>query len=378
MQPQVTLVYNRRHTASARTTSAVEVRITYKGRQKYISTGIYLYPRQWKRNTVVNHDDSANLNNIIQKTLADIRKVLHDMTMKDSIDIFTIPQELEKLHSKPTSFIDYCTRRMEVRTYNKAPGTIRRYRNFLSHLQRWNVIRDFDGITDDNIVAYDRHLIAQGLKPNSRWNNYHRFLNSFIIDAMNDGYIHRNPYKWINLDKAKEVDSINKHLTIEEFNAIRNLDSLSPYLERTRDLFIFQTYTCLSYTDLRNFDPLHIAEVKGTRVYRNFRAKTRNQFTTPLLETAVAILEKYSYSLPLTSNVKYNRALKRLAEAAGISKPISTHWARHTGATILLNEGVDIKIISRICGHSSTRITEEVYAKLLDETIVDAVSGLGI
>lgn len=30
-------------------------------------------------------------------------------------------------------------------------------------------------------------------------------------------------------------------------------------------------------------------------------------------------------------------------------------------------------IISKVCGHSSTRITEQIYAKLLNETIVDAI-----
>lgn len=376
--PQVTAVFNRRGTASARTRASIEIRVTYDRRQKYISTGIFIYPRQWRNGTIVNHEDSADLNGILQKILADIRKVLHDMAMKDSIDIFAIPDELQKLHDRPTSFIDYCIGRAEVRKYRKAAGTVRRYSNFLAHFQGWGIIKNFEDVTDSNIILYDQHLVAQGLKESSKWNNYHRFLNSFILDAMRDGYLSRNPYNWIALDKAKGVDSINKHLTIDEFNRIRSLEGLSPFLERTRDIFIFQTYTCLSYTDLRNFDPSGITEVKGMKVYRNFRAKTRNLFTIPLLETAVKILEKYRYSLPVTSNFRYNKALKKLAQAAGISKPISSHWARHTGATILLNEGVDIRIISKICGHSSTRITEEVYARLLDETIVDAVSNVNI
>ena len=72
--------------------------------------------------------------------------------------------------------------------------------------------------------------------------------------------------------------------------------------------------------------------------------------------------------------MKYNEYLKVVAQAAGIDKPLSSHWARHTGATLLLNGGTDMRIVSKICGHSSTRITEQVYAKLLDETVVDAVA----
>ena len=72
----------------------------------------------------------------------------------------------------------------------------------------------------------------------------------------------------------------------------------------------------------------------------------------------------------------YNQYLKVIAQAASIDKPVSTHYARHTGATLLLNEGIDMRIISKICGHSSTKITEQVYAKLLDETVVDAIKKL--
>ena len=71
--------------------------------------------------------------------------------------------------------------------------------------------------------------------------------------------------------------------------------------------------------------------------------------------------------------MKYNLYLKNVAQAAGLDVALTTHWARHTGATILLNEGVDLKVVSRICGHSSMKITEQVYAKLLDETVVDAI-----
>lgn len=59
-------------------------------------------------------------------------------------------------------------------------------------------------------------------------------------------------------------------------------------------------------------------------------------------------------------------------------KPLSSHWARHTCATMLLNSGVGMEIVSKVLGHSSTKITREVYAKLLDETVVDAMARISI
>jgi integrase len=121
-----------------------------------------------------------------------------------------------------------------------------------------------------------------------------------------------------------------------------------------------------------------VQEVKGMNVYIGHRKKTNVTFTIPILSPALEILHKYNGKLPIISNVKYNEYLKIVAQSSGIDKPLSTHWARHTGATLLLNEGVPMQIVSKICGHSSTKITEQVYAKLLDETVVDAIQGLDI
>ena len=110
------------------------------------------------------------------------------------------------------------------------------------------------------------------------------------------------------------------------------------------------------------------------KVYQGKRHKTGEPFTIPLVSPALKILEKYDNKLPIISLAKYNEYLKVVAQAAGIDKPVSSHWARHTGATILLNEaGMDLKIVAKILGHSTSKITEQVYAKLLDDTVVDAM-----
>ena len=77
------------------------------------------------------------------------------------------------------------------------------------------------------------------MKAKSRWNNYHRFLNSFILDAMNEGLVQSNPYDRVKIEKGNDYDGIEKCLTPDEFQ-----------LERVRDLFVFHTYSCLAYHGL--------------------------------------------------------------------------------------------------------------------------------
>ena len=374
--PLLEFVYNRRKPATATKEAAVELRATYERRQKYMSTGIRLLPKHWHRGTVVNRVDAIQINQTLDKLMIDVRKVILEMMEEGIIDIFDIPERLRRLRAGDLSFIDFSKQRMEVRKYGKATDSKQRYERFFKVFEDWGKIKEFDDITDDNIIAFDLYLANKGMKNYSKWQNYHRFLNSFIIDAVDAGLLRRNPYRWVRIEKEKASHGLSKCLTPEEFQSIREVTLHTDSMKRVRDLFVFQTYTCLAYTDLIAFDSKNIQEVKGKKVYIGKRGKTKESFTIPLLDPALDILAKYKNNLPIISNVKYNEYLKVLAQAAKIDKPLSSHWARHTGATLLLNNGVSMQIVSRICGHSSTKITEQVYAKLLDETVVDAVSDI--
>lgn len=371
--PKIVFIYDRYKKASTKRKAAVELRITYNRKQKYISTGIELYPKEWKKCAVVNTPDAQQLNQQLDKLLIDVRQILIDMSKEENIDIFDIPNRLEKLRKGTISLFDFIRKRTDIREYGKAEDTKERYERFIRLFKQWGGIKSFEDITEANIIAYDQYLKSQGMKNYSKWQNYHRFLNSFILDAIDAGYMKKNPYRWVNIEKGRETNGLQRCLTPEEFNRLKRIKLPTKSLDHVKDVFIFQTYTCLSYTDLRDFDIHKIVTIKGMKIYTGKRDKTGKQFTIPLLSETLAILKKYNNKLPIISNVKYNQYLKIIAQAAGIDKPISTHYARHTGATLLLNTGVPMQIISKICGHSSTKITEQVYAKLLDETVVDAV-----
>ena len=376
--PQISFVFDRRKVASPTVKSSVDMRITYNYKQKIISTGIKLYSTQWKNGKIVNCPDIMQISQTLDKMLSDVRQIILRMLQEGKVDINAIPKELEKLNQPKISFLEFCDQRATIRKYGKKADSQERYNRFIRLFTAWGKIKEFEDINDKNIIAYDKYLESTGLKPYSKWNNYHRFSNSFILDAIDEGYLKRNPYKWVNIDKQKNTKGIERCLTPEEFRQIKTAKLPTESLDKVRDVFIFQVYTCLSYSDLREFDYKMVQEVKGMSVYVGKRKKTNQTFTIPLLSPALDILHKYEGRLPVISNVKYNLYLKTVAQAAGIDKKVSSHWARHTGATLLLNEGIPMQIVSKICGHSSTKITEQVYAKLLDETVIDAIASLDI
>lgn len=72
-----------------------------------------------------------------------------------------------------------------------------------------------------------------------------------------------------------------------------------------------------------------------------------------------------------------NQCLNVVDEKIGIPFTLSFHCRRHTFAVLALNDGLTMTVISRLLGHSSTDITEKVYARFLPQTLTTEVEKLG-
>ncbi len=71
-----------------------------------------------------------------------------------------------------------------------------------------------------------------------------------------------------------------------------------------------------------------------------------------------------------------NQSLHVVGEKLGFPFPLSFHTARHTFAVLATNDGLTMTVVSRLLGHSSTDITEKVYARLLPQTLTAEVEKL--
>lgn len=70
------------------------------------------------------------------------------------------------------------------------------------------------------------------------------------------------------------------------------------------------------------------------------------------------------------------RAFKAAAKRAKVPEA-GLHTLRHSGATTLLLQGVPLKVVSELWGHSSTAITGDIYGHVTDEAAVKAMAALG-
>jgi site-specific recombinase XerD len=67
--------------------------------------------------------------------------------------------------------------------------------------------------------------------------------------------------------------------------------------------------------------------------------------------------------------------LKHWVKAAGIAKPVSVHWLRHSFATRLYSQTGDLRLVQRALGHRHIATTE-IYARVEDKALRKALENL--
>ena len=144
-------------------------------------------------------------------------------------------------------------------------------------------------------------------------------------------------------------------------------------METVRDLFVFQMYTGMSYSDMQAFDIKQYKEevvrdkISGEKtkrfVYRGERVKTGVPYVSVLLPPVVDVLERHGWQVPKMPNQKYNCLLKTFGAVIGI-EGMHSHLARHTFATYMLSKDVKVQNVMRMLGHRKIEQTMR-YAKVL-------------
>jgi integrase len=71
------------------------------------------------------------------------------------------------------------------------------------------------------------------------------------------------------------------------------------------------------------------------------------------------------------------RAIGDLTDAAGLGR-WSPHELRHSAASLLIAQGVRLELISEMLGHSSIRVTKDVYGHLVDELRGEAAAAMTV
>lgn len=221
-------------------------------------------------------------------------------------------------------------------------------------------------VTNSDVLDFKYYLLNVAKLGNGTLCGYLTKAKTIFSYAIDNDLIEHNPFRKLKI-KKEEVEITP--LTKEELSLIGQKDFRIQRLNQVRDCFIFACYTALAYADLASINSEDIKEQNGVFFIQKNRVKTGVQYTIPLNDIALDILKKYNFQLPVLTNQRYNSYLKEIADICGIEKNLTSHLARHTAATLMLNSGISIDVVAKILGHRNTMMTAH-YAKMLDKTII--------
>ncbi len=203
-----------------------------------------------------------------------------------------------------------------------------------------------------------------------------------IRSAFSDGLIRHDPTFNIKLPKPSKSEKI-KYLEKNEMNLLlSNLESndLTPkkfaiYISLLSGLRLGEVMA-LTYKDI-NTRTKELTVNKSKKELAPFsygKPKTESSYRSLMMpERFFKQLKRFKKENPdadehfigeRTTQAMINYELNKLTTKLDIN-PITFHGLRHTHASFLINEGIDIAYVSARLGHSNISMTERVYFHLL-------------
>jgi integrase len=195
---------------------------------------------------------------------------------------------------------------------------------------------------------------------------YFSIFKAALKQAFVDGYLQTDLSAKIK--GIQEQESRREYLTVEELNTLASTPCERDVMKRAA---LFSALTGLRHCDIQKLQWKEIS-MNGAHAQLHFtQQKTKGVEYMPISEQALQLCgtprqpEQLVFE-DLPDPAWISKPLKRWIEAAGITKPITFHVARHTYATLQLSSGTDIYTVSKMLGHTNVKTTQ-IYAKVVDE-----------
>ena len=277
-------------------------------------------------------------------------------------------------------------------------STYEKFAAVKNHLMNFRDGLTFDFFDEKGLNDYVTYLRDVKEMRNSTIGKQLSFLKWFLRWAFKKGLHQNNAYDSYK-PKLKSTQKKIIFLTWEELNKLREFEipAAKQALDRVRDVFLFQCFTGLRYSDVFN---LRRSDIKGDYIEVT-TVKTSDSLIIELNKHSKAILDKYkdvSFEddkvLPVITNQKMNDYLKELAELAGIDEPVrqtyyrgneridevtpkyallGTHAGRRTFICNALALGIPPQVVMKWTGHSDYKAMKP-YIDIADDIKANAMS----
>lgn len=366
-----------------------------------LPTKLNIDPQHWdkKSQRAINYKTGVsnilkgelNRVNIVLDALEDKLKAIgSEVREKEPLAGFDDIKEAIIKHFNKKSLYDIYDDFMKKRTGRISPSSMSKYKRLKGILEEYEkdnkVTLNIKTIAKKSFFQdFFTYMIETKSFINSTAYKEIQFLKAFLNWAYDYEYHNLKDYEKIKrIDLIKETEEVDIiYLTEPELMKLYDLDLEEEKLKKVRDVFVFQCFTGVRYSDIENLSREDIRDAS----WHLRTQKTRQIIQIPLSGYALSILERYRDNpqpLPVISNQKMNKYLKDVCEKAEINQPIKTvtfkgskreetisekfkkigtHTARRTFVSLSLQKGMKPELIMKITGHTTLRMMQK-YVKI--------------
>lgn len=365
----------------------IRCRITYSKQRKEFSTGQFVNPKNWKsKQQLVKppEPDVEFINTQLSLIKTKINKAFLVLQVKD--ETFTVNdlysqykgEKIQKEYNVVEFFESYLIKLKILVGIDIKLVTWKKFNYIKSDVKSFikNKFKTKDyplkKLESQFINDFEYYLKVEKKQKQITINKSLQRFKKVIKVAVSEGYLEKDPFK---LHKTKTVRTKVVFLSPEELKLLEQHKFTQTRLQFIKDLFVFSCYTGLPYRELMNLKQSNVITGFDGNLWVNIkREKTSKSLSIPLLPKALEILEQYkkdeTFIFPRISNQRYNSYLKEVADLVGIDKNLTTHIARKTFAsTVLLYNDVPMEVVSELLGHSSMKVTQDSYGKVVQKKV---------
>lgn len=286
--------------------------------------------------------------------------------------------------------------RAQIAGYLKATTLASREWTWATHIEpRWGSV-PIGRVQPSDLKAWIAQLRAEGTSP-ATLAKIVLVLRQILQVGVEDRQLASNPAAGLKTPAPDHVDK--GYLTHQQLDRLANEVG-----EQHRTLVLFLGYCGLRWGEaaalrLSDFDALaarvnisrSVAEVKGKQVFSN--PKTGERRSVPVPKFLVQQLAREcegktrdqlifgAGEVPLRISTwrprVFNKAVARCREAdREFPERLTPHSLRHTAASLAVQAGASVLVVSRLLGHSRPSVTLDVYAGLWDTDLQEVAGAL--
>lgn len=345
----------------------IRIAVAHQAQTRYIATPFILDSiSQLKKGRVVRHENAAQINLCLQRTINEYILILSSIKHANQLTctqlIHSIQEEERKKYLTfdviAKEFLSTLQSESRIKSYKLYKTAISHFNRFLK--KEHNI--PLEQIRPSHIHQYQKFLEKRELS-STTVRIYLTLIKVILNYAIKMDYIHYkvHPFAACILPSSRIR---NLDLTVEELKSLRDVSLKEQNLLIVRDLFMLTYY--LGGINLKDLLDYHFEENNLILSYirhKTYRTKHgENEIVFSIQPEAQQIISKYRTDkgfLKFGPYESYNkvysviyRYLSRIAREAGITSSISYYSARKYFAQHGYNIGIQIETIEYCIGHS--------------------------